>query len=303
MRVNIEDDLWTSGRLSKLARSAKLDEDTALGRLVNVYRLTQRAGIAIESAARICTVVVLAFESDEAADQFLTAMISAQLAAVLEDGRIHIRGNDKHVARVAEMLANASKGGKKSQQKKRNDFESERSTVGSTVRSTDTQASGERIGTLPAPSSQLPDLASQVCDSRSSGAHTENNRPEQPRPLLVDQQQIPPIAVAKAWDAYRKAREAKKKPAPLQASEIDKIHLRRVIGWTSPEEAPGILEAWTTIDNANKTLSANGWPLAWLTQDDNLERARNKAEENRAAAEKKQKNAATAAQINASTDL
>lgn len=122
-RVNIEDDLWTSGRLSKLARTARLDEDRALGRLVSVYRLTQRAGIVADTSERICFAVAIAFESDDEADVFLTAMIAAQLAAVLEDGTIHIKGNEKHVDRLERLRSTSSAGGKARQEKKRNDFQ------------------------------------------------------------------------------------------------------------------------------------------------------------------------------------
>lgn len=125
------------------------------------------------------------------------------------------------------------------------------------------------------------------------GAGNETRQPasrqREPLDLLVDHQPIPipPEAVARSWNAYRDAKSAKGKPTPLIASEIDKINIRRVIGWTSPEEAPRILCAWVTMENANGTLSKNGWPLTWLAQDDNLERARSKAAEIQAIEEKK----------------
>lgn len=114
MRVNIEDDLWTSGRLLKLARVMKWEEAKTLGHLALVYRATQKAGIIIDSQPRVLTVCVLHFESDEETERFLTAMVASQLASILEDGNMHIRGNEKHVKRLERLASKASDGGKAS---------------------------------------------------------------------------------------------------------------------------------------------------------------------------------------------
>lgn len=89
---------------------------------MNVYRLTQRAKVATDTPARIATIIVLAFDDDGDADRFVTAMIRAQLASVLEDGRVTIHGNTErirdqeawfaglHESRVAGGRARASQG-------------------------------------------------------------------------------------------------------------------------------------------------------------------------------------------------
>jgi hypothetical protein len=157
VRVNIEDDLWTSGRLLKLARVMKWEEAKALGHLVLVYRATQKAGIISETQARVLTVCVLHFESDEETDRFLTAMVSSQLAAVLENGDLHIRGNERHVERLDRLLSNSGKGGKASavtRQKKINDSQTE-SQASAKLQGTTTQAVGNApYSLLPSPSSK-----------------------------------------------------------------------------------------------------------------------------------------------------
>lgn len=129
------------------------------------------------------------------------------------------------------------------------------------------------------------DLASTETGSGAVGSGSD---------LLVDHAPIPPEAIPRAWAAYRAAREAKGKPAPLIASDLDKTHLRRLIGWTSPEEAPWVLRAWVSMDPPTKSLSTAGWPLAWLVKPDNLERARNEAVQMQ---DREAKKAARAAQV------
>lgn len=116
VNTNAHDDLWTSGRLSKLARSYGRGENETLGALMNVYRLTQRAKVAIESPARIATIVVLAFNDDDEADAFLSAMVRAQLASIMDDGRMSIHGNAERIKQQddweAEHLKRSIAGGK-----------------------------------------------------------------------------------------------------------------------------------------------------------------------------------------------
>lgn len=104
MRSSADDDLWTSGRLSKLTRSYGRNENETLGALVNFYRLTQRARVVTETPGRIVTVVVIAFDSDADADRFVTAMVQAQLISVLGDGRLLIHGNEKRIAEQDQWL-------------------------------------------------------------------------------------------------------------------------------------------------------------------------------------------------------
>ena len=119
MRVNVEDSVYE--HLPRLAKECGRTLTDALGQLVLVYRATQRAEVHEETPARLTTICALHFDSDEAADRFFTAMIAAQLAVLLDDGRIRIRGNGEHIARLNQYRDRASKGGN-AKARKRNDF-------------------------------------------------------------------------------------------------------------------------------------------------------------------------------------
>lgn len=125
--------------------------------------------------------------------------------------------------------------------------------------------------------------------------------------LLADHQsaKIDPRSVAKVWEAYTEARSKTPKPAPLMIGGMDRTHIQRLLVWLGGDEAEtcDVVRAWVTMDNANKTWSGNGWPLAWLTDPNNsatFERARTKAVELRAEREKRAARQAEIAKLNAS---
>lgn len=121
MRVSIEDDLRSSGRLGKLARVMGWREPHALGALVMVYRATQDLEIVEETPDKIVNAIVVDFDSDDEAHAFVSAMVSARLATLTDRGTIVIHGNDKHVATLKKIRAGASKGGSARASKKPND--------------------------------------------------------------------------------------------------------------------------------------------------------------------------------------
>ncbi len=113
MRVNIEDDLRTSGRLSKLARTMKWSEREALGALVMIYRATQAERIITTPIERLLTVVGVAFDNDEQCERFVRAMIKARLAEETADG-VTIKGNQQQIERLDGWLQQKRDAGRKS---------------------------------------------------------------------------------------------------------------------------------------------------------------------------------------------
>lgn len=170
MRVNVEDDLWTSGRLSKLARTMKWDERQALGALVMFWRATQQAEIISAPRDRLITECVLYFDSDEQAGGFVDAMTAAKL--IERDGELlRVRGNAPHVERVQKLRATASAAGTASA-KKRNDF----------VTVTEPLLNHDRTTTEPslnAPSSLLPSPSKKFASPsapRKPKPHSDTHR-------------------------------------------------------------------------------------------------------------------------------
>lgn len=114
VRVNMESDLRTSGRLGKLARTMGWSEQRTGGALWFFYWHTQEAGIVEETPDKIVSAVVVDFDSEGEAHAFVSGMVSAKLATVSENGIVRIHGNDKHVERIERFKGNASELGKKS---------------------------------------------------------------------------------------------------------------------------------------------------------------------------------------------
>lgn len=110
VRTNIEDDLYTSGRLGKLARTMKWTEREALGGLVLVWRATQDSEIVEATLDHMVSVCAVHFDSDTQTVDFLKAMAAARLATV-EGGLICIKGNAAHVQRLGNLRRAASLGG------------------------------------------------------------------------------------------------------------------------------------------------------------------------------------------------
>lgn len=110
MRVNLEDSALE--HLPRLAKEMGWSLREAWGQLAFVYRATQRAEVHEETPARLVTICALHFDSDEQAERFFTAMVRAQLAVVLDDGRIRIRGNERRLSELDEWRKRSVAGGK-----------------------------------------------------------------------------------------------------------------------------------------------------------------------------------------------
>lgn len=110
VRVNVEDDV--KKHLPRLAAEMGWTQREALGCLVLVWGATQDALIYEDTPERVATVCALCFDSDSQAQRFITAMIGAQLAMVLDDGRVRIRGNKEHIERLEGYRIRATKGGR-----------------------------------------------------------------------------------------------------------------------------------------------------------------------------------------------
>ncbi len=115
MRVNIEDDLRTSGRLSKLARVMHWSEREALGALVMFYRATQDAEIVEATEDELVDLCSVDHDDEAAARAFVRGLLSSRLASAQQD-KIVIHGNAAQVDRVKTLRSNASKGGRARQE-------------------------------------------------------------------------------------------------------------------------------------------------------------------------------------------
>ena len=112
MRVNVEDEIHADGSLGALARALSVEEDTALGRLVFVWRETQRRKLIVVTKDEFCSATKLRVKDPGG---MLDAMIACDFASPTDDGRWYIRGNDKHIARLEVYQSKAQKGGIASQ--------------------------------------------------------------------------------------------------------------------------------------------------------------------------------------------
>lgn len=110
MIIRIDDDLYNSGRLRRLASYMGWSEMTAIGGLVNVWRRTQSLGISSESLEKLHSLICIDFNNDDEAMKFLHAMSISRLATI-EGGTIFIRGNDKKLGRTYACRERASRGG------------------------------------------------------------------------------------------------------------------------------------------------------------------------------------------------
>lgn len=127
MRVNLEESVFE--HLPRLAREMKWDEDKALGRLVRVYRATQRERVEAETPERLVTLCAIHFHDDDEAELFFTAMLSARLAVLLDDGRIRIRGNQRRIDEISGWYKQKTdagrRGGIESQRRRKSSMVSE----------------------------------------------------------------------------------------------------------------------------------------------------------------------------------
>lgn len=210
MDVDANDDLWTSGRLSKLTRCYGRNENETLGALINVYRLTQRARVYADRPDRIATVIVIAFDDDDDANKFMDAMIRSQLASMREDGLMVIHGNSGRIAAQDEwrrkQKMGATAGGKARAEK------GSRDGSGRFKKSNDLPAAN------PAPSSlDQPVQPSLVLDLQSWNTNTQAATAGQAPPL--NRGAVPDVADPNVAKIIHKIAREKAQPKKATAAE------------------------------------------------------------------------------------
>lgn len=113
MRVNIEDDLYLSGRLGRLARAMGWNERESLGALTLVWRATQAERLSSTTVERLVTVVGVWFDDDQQCERFIRAMAISRLAQI--DGEtITINGNEQQIMRLDAWLEQKREAGRRS---------------------------------------------------------------------------------------------------------------------------------------------------------------------------------------------
>jgi len=110
MRVNVESDLWASGRLGAFARALGVGECEALGLLVFVWHETQHRELMLVTEAAFAGAVSVRLGDTDPSKVF-AAMVRAQLISHVEGDTWLIRGNDEHVSRLRQLRSSASAGG------------------------------------------------------------------------------------------------------------------------------------------------------------------------------------------------
>lgn len=119
MRVNVEDDLFFSGRLGRFSRSMGWSEREGLGFLILFWRTTQDAEIVTTNAIELADLVSPHCDDDDQAKKVIRSVVSAKLADENSDGVITIRGNESHVSKLQRIRNDRSEagraGGKKTQ--------------------------------------------------------------------------------------------------------------------------------------------------------------------------------------------
>ena len=206
MRVNVEDDLFTSRRLSKLARSMKMSDHEALGLLVLFWRATQDQEIITAPRSRLETIAALEVDADS--KLWVDSLLAAQLATQYGE-EITIHGNAPHVERLAQLRSNAKSGGLARQNKKPNDFRAV------------TEPSPSRVGAsteppLSPPSSLLPSPVSiqgsntntgslpstEIIEASSAEFELRAQLPKQPKAKRVAAAKPEPTDTAKVRRAF-----------------------------------------------------------------------------------------------------
>ncbi len=272
MRTNVEDDLWDSGRLSKLARSLQIREPLALGLLICVYRRTQKALIVTETIDRLITSVVVDFDSDDEARHFIRAMVVAKLATESSDGNlITIKGNDTHVRRLADFRDRASMGGKASVKKAQS------------FRKPTLEPALEHMLNTPSsllrsPSSDL-QTETEIRDPCARDPEPEARVPSTDDLSTIAASQIPGDQVLSVYESWRSEMQSVRKiPMPLIASATDKHAIRSLIHMSgSVAIATEVARAFVHCDDPKGYFKRVGWPLWLLGEVRNFTEARTKA--------------------------
>ncbi len=281
LRTNVEDDLWISGRLPKLARTLQIREALALGLLVCVYRRTQHAEIVEASIDRIMTIVVVDFDTDDEARHFLFAMVSSKLATMSDDGSsMTIHGNEPHVDRLTRLRGQAGAGGK-ARQKSRLVSEP-----------TAKLQLSHSLASRSAPSSLLPVSVPSLSVSDYETA-PDTPRPEpavvvvqEPRgaPIPIPPQtddlativasQIPAADAMRLWAKHQAETERRKLARLPMPVGMDLHHCRTILALAGRHMplAEKVLEAYVRC-NSNPYWSDKKWPLWALARERDFQEA------------------------------
>lgn len=245
MRVNIEDTIWE--HIPRLAKELRWDEDRALGKLARVYRVTQKAEVYEESPSRLVTVCALHFDSDQEAESFFTAMIAAQLASLLVDGRIRIKGNLEHIERLKTYRNRAQQGGI-ARSKKTNDLLASKQATGSHKASTPPSSSEPSY----APMLLTPNNEEEILDQQSAKPKRER-KPRTPSAPAASPTGFGDV-VAAWFAAYERRYHRKPKWGPRQGAQLKQLMvtysaeelahherglIRHFFAWQRPEVIKG----------------------------------------------------------------
>lgn len=115
VRVNVEFDLWASGRLGAFARAMGVNECEALGVLVFVWHETQHRELMLVTKELFASSISIRLGGYDAAMIF-ESMAKAGLLSHVDDQTWLIRGNDEHVSRLKKLRVIATAGGNASVQ-------------------------------------------------------------------------------------------------------------------------------------------------------------------------------------------
>lgn len=109
--MNIEDDVFVSGRLRAFALHMRCAEETAIGVLCQVWRQTQSQGF-IQGSIQDFAQAIRLWLPTYSASEIASAMIQSGLAEAANDD-IYIRGNEPHISRLNALRNQAEKMRKK----------------------------------------------------------------------------------------------------------------------------------------------------------------------------------------------
>lgn len=245
--MNVEDDLFTSGRLGAFARAMGLPEEHALGVLVMVWRETQHREMVVTSREKLCTAISLRVSDPDAV---IAAMLKAQLLCV-EGDSLCIVGNDKHVERLSSFRARGHLGGKKSASKR--------------------QATAELQGSNSEPSLLLTPYSGseiQIRGKRASATPQEEFSVEGEEALRQSEPKLPPPPVALrnfVWADLQRMRQAKRGIPPLPRPPLSELRAVDEIARTFGTNYQPILESY--LDDDREYYCRVRWTAAALARD------------------------------------
>ena len=259
-RTNIEDDLESSGRLAKFARTMGWDHDKAAGRLMFVYKDTQRKGLAVCSREEFVEATAARADSDHEADAVFSAMVAARLVAILPDDTFEIKGSQTQIARLGTFNGGRSAGGQERARTGQRDGGG-RFVPANVQHSPADEIAGASIPASPAAPSPSPSPSPSPKKKEGKEAHAPIETGERKADAFTAH------VFNEHWKAA-KIRIGVKSPAPL--GNGDGKHVRTVM--VGCREWQGLVDWY--VGCGDKYAAEHGYPLsllanqldAWITQ-------------------------------------